>query len=190
MAPLLGAWQFLDETSPMAEQAIADDSAEVPEGEEKATAPRFARKKLIIFIAAPLLAFVLIGTGLYFTGMLNRFVGTKSETHEEKPAAPKQTVFYDLPELLVNLNGAGRKASFLKMSISLELESQVDVARLQSVMPRIIDNFQVYLRELRIEDLRGSGGMYRLREELLLRVAAAAAPAKIVDVLFKEMLVQ
>jgi len=127
---------------------------------------------------------------LYFTGMLDRFIGAKSEAQEEKAAPPKQTVFYDLPELLVNLNGAGRKASFLKMSISLELESQIDVARLQSVMPRIIDNFQVYLRELAHRDLRGSGGMYRLREELLLRVNAAAAPAKIVDVLFKEMLVQ
>ena len=174
----------------MTDQAIADDLAESPEGEEKAASSRFGRKKLLLFIAAPLLALLLIGAGLYFTGMLDRFFGAKSEAHEEKPAVPKQTVFYDLPELLVNLNGAGRKASFLKMSISLELESQVDVARLQSVMPRIIDNFQVYLRELRIEDLRGSGGMYRLREELLLRVNASAAPAKIVDVLFKEMLVQ
>ena len=173
----------------MTDHAIADDAAETPEGEGKAAASG-GRKKLIIFIAAPLLALLLIGAGLYFTGMLNRFIGGKSEAQEEKPAAPKQTVFYDLPELLVNLSGAGRKASFLKMSISLELESQIDVARLQSVMPRIIDNFQVYLRELRIEDLRGSGGMYRLREELLLRVNAAAAPAKIVDVLFKEMLVQ
>jgi flagellar protein FliL len=173
----------------MTDQAIADDLAESPETEETVAAPRFGRKKLILFIAAPLLAILLIGAGLYFTGMLNRFIGTKGEAQNEK-AAPKQTVFYDLPELLVNLNGNGRKASFLKMSISLELENQVDVARLQSVMPRIIDNFQVYLRELRIEDLRGSGGMYRLREELLLRVNAAAAPAKIVDVLFKEMLVQ
>jgi flagellar protein FliL len=173
----------------MTDQAIADDLAESPENEETAAAPRFGRKKLILCIAAPLLVILLIGAGLYFTGMLNRFIGTKSEAQNEK-AAPKQTVFYDLPELLVNLNGNGRKASFLKMSISLELENQVDVARLQSVMPRIIDNFQVYLRELRIEDLRGSGGMYRLREELLLRVNAAAAPAKIVDVLFKEMLVQ
>jgi flagellar protein FliL len=173
----------------MTDQAIADDLAESPEAEETGAAPRFGRKKLILFIAAPLLAILLIGAGLYFTGMLNRFIGTKSEAQNEK-AAPKQTVFYDLPELLVNLNGNGRKASFLKMSISLELENQVDVARLQSVMPRIIDNFQVYLRELRIEDLRGSGGMYRLREELLLRVNAAAAPAKVVDVLFKEMLVQ
>ncbi len=58
------------------------------------------------------------------------------------------------------------------------------------MMPRIIDNFQVYLRELRVEDLKGSAGMYRLREEMLIRVSAAVAPAKINDVLFKEMLVQ
>jgi flagellar protein FliL len=64
------------------------------------------------------------------------------------------------------------------------------VARLQAVMPRVIDNFQVYLRELRVEDLRGSAGVYRLREELLVRVNSAAAPVKVRDVLFKEMLVQ
>jgi flagellar FliL protein len=178
----------MDEAVSMTDQAIADDLAESSE-EGAVAAPRFGRKKLILFVAAPLLALLLIAAGLYFTGLLSRFMGGKSEAHEEK-VVPKQTVFYDLPELLVNLSGAGRKASFLKMSISLELENQIDVARLQSVMPRIIDNFQVYLRELRIEDLRGSAGMYRLREELLLRVNASAAPARIVDVLFKEMLVQ
>jgi flagellar FliL protein len=57
-------------------------------------------------------------------------------------------------------------------------------------MPRIVDNFQIYLRELRVDDLRGSGGIYRLREELLARVNAAVAPVKVNDVLFKEMLVQ
>ncbi len=62
--------------------------------------------------------------------------------------------------------------------------------RISAVMPRIVDNFQIYLRELRIEDLRGSDGIYRLREELLARVNAAVAPVKVTDVLFKEMLVQ
>ena len=57
-------------------------------------------------------------------------------------------------------------------------------------MPRIIDNFQVYLRELRVEDLQGSAGMLRLREELMMRVNNAVKPAKVNDVLFKEMLVQ
>lgn len=173
----------------MTDQAIAEDAVEPSEQGSATPAPRFGRKKLLL-ILVPVVALLLIGAGLYFTGIFGKLVGDKSTTEEAKEAPPKQTVFYDLPDLLVNLNGNGRKASFLKMTISLELESQVDVARLQTVMPRIIDNFQVYLRELRVEDLKGSAGMYRLREELLRRVNAAAAPAKIVDVLFKEMLVQ
>jgi flagellar FliL protein len=175
----------------MTDQAIAEDGAD---GAEQEPASGSGKKKLLL-IAAPLVALMLIGGGLYFTGILGKLLGgEKAESHDEKEQkkdeAPKQTVFFDLPDLLVNLNGSAKKSSFLKMAISLELENPADVAKLQSVMPRIIDNFQVYLRELRIEDLKGSAGMYRLREELLLRVNAAAAPAKIVDVLFKEMLVQ
>lgn len=176
----------------MTDQAIADDDAEgSDEDASVATAPRFGgKKKLILFIAAPLVLLLLVAAGLYFAGVLGKHGGESTEADEAKKAPPKQTIFYDMPDMLVNLNGTSKKASFLKMTISLELENQVDVAKLQSVMPRVIDNFQVYLRELRAEDLKGSAGMYRLREELLLRVNAAAAPAKIVDVLFKEMLVQ
>jgi len=99
-------------------------------------------------------------------------------------------VYYELPELLVNLNTDERKSSFLKIRISLEIEVPEDIPRIEQIMPRIVDNFQVYLRELRIEDLQGAAGMYRLREELLTRVSAAAAPIKVKDVLFREMLIQ
>ena len=109
---------------------------------------------------------------------------------EEQEVAIEDVVFFPLEEIIVNLNTGGRKSSFLKIRISLELTNSEDIPRIRDVMPRIMDNFQVYLRELRIEDLKGSAGMYRLREELLSRVNAAAAPAKINDVLFKEMLVQ
>ncbi|MBZ0325118.1 MAG: flagellar basal body-associated FliL family protein, partial [Alphaproteobacteria bacterium] len=90
----------------------------------------------------------------------------------------------------VNLNSQSRKPVFLKMSISLELAGESDAARVRQVLPRVIDNFQTYLRELRTEDLQGSAGLYRLREELLVRVNHAAEPAKVRDVLFREMLVQ
>jgi flagellar FliL protein len=92
--------------------------------------------------------------------------------------------------MLVNLNSTGRKASFLKLSVSLEVGSDADRAALTQLQPRVIDNFQVYLRELRIEDLRGSAGLQRLREELLMRVNAATYPTVVRDVLFKQMLVQ
>lgn len=112
---------------------------------------------------------------------------------EGAPAAAGATgaaVFYDLPEMLVNINTAGRTKNFLKMRVSLELANETDINRIENVLPRIVDNFQVYLRELRLEDLQGVAGMYRLREELLNRVNAAVRPAQVKDVLFKEMIVQ
>jgi flagellar FliL protein len=114
----------------------------------------------------------------------------EEEGESEFGGGSGEEIFYDMPEMLVNLNTPGRKSTYLKIRISLELQDPADVQRIELMMPRIIDNFQVYLRELRIDDLKGSAGMYRLRRELLTRVAAAAAPAQISDVLFKEMLVQ
>ena len=120
--------------------------------------------------------------------LLAMISGDETEQVEGGPAA--DAVFYEVPEILVNLNTGARKSTFLKIRVSLEVEKQSDIERIERMMPRIIDNFQVYLRELRVEDLKGSAGMYRLREEMLVRVSAAVAPAKINDVLFKEMLVQ
>ncbi|MFD0390311.1 flagellar basal body-associated FliL family protein [Tistrella bauzanensis] len=99
-------------------------------------------------------------------------------------------MYFDLPEMLVNLNTGGKRVSFLKLKVSLELQKQEDVALIEKVMPRIVDSFQVYLREMRVEDLSGSAGIYRLREELLDRVNVAAQPVAVNDVLFREMLVQ
>jgi len=180
----------------MTDRAIDDETdAEGEDAQEEAPKSRFGgKRRLLVFGAAGLLVLASTGGVLYFTGIAGKLMGTKpAETVEAgmPVAAPaKPSVFFDLPDLLVNLNSTGRKASFLKISVSLDLEDQADTARIQAVMPRIIDNFQVYLRGLRVEDLRGSGGIYRLREELLARVNAAAAPVKVKDVLFKEMLVQ
>jgi flagellar FliL protein len=57
-------------------------------------------------------------------------------------------------------------------------------------MPRLLDLFQTYLREMRPEELRGSAGTYRLREELIARADLAVAPARISDVLFTQLLIQ
>lgn len=153
------------------------------------------KKKLLIVIAVVLLLAVGGIAAAYFTGLLQPVIDLITGEHEQPvetvvKAKAKDAVFFPLEDLIVNINTGGRKSSFLKVRISLELEDVNDIKRIESVMPRILDNFQVYLRELRIEDLSGSAGMYRLREELLSRVNAAVAPVKVNDVLFKEMLVQ
>jgi len=161
------------------------------EGGGEAEAKGGGKKKLIMIVGGAVGLLLVAGAGLYFTGMLDGLLGKKHAPAVAEAPPPKPLVFFDLPDFLVNLNSGGaKKASFLKLSVSLELEKQEDTARLQAVMPRIVDNFQIYLRELRVDDLRGSGGIYRLREELLARVNAAVAPVKVNDVLFKEMLVQ
>ncbi len=151
------------------------------------------KKKLLIIIAAVLLLAIGGIAAAFYTGLLQPVIDLITGdvgVEEEQEVAIEDTIFFPLEEIIVNLNTGGRKSSFLKIKINLELTSSEDIPRIQGVMPRIMDNFQVYLRELRIEDLKGSAGMYRLREELLSRINAAAAPAKINDVLFKEMLVQ
>ena len=165
------------------------DGDEVDESSDKPG----GKKKLIIIAVVLLLAIGGIAAA-YFTGLLQPIIelitGEEATEEGEEKVDKENAVFFPLEELIVNLNAGGRKSTFLKIRISLELADGEDISRIESVMPRIMDNFQVYLRELRIEDLKGSAGMYRLREELLTRVNAAAAPAKIRDVLFKEMLVQ
>ncbi|MBL6933480.1 MAG: flagellar basal body-associated FliL family protein [Rhodospirillales bacterium] len=171
---------------------LDDDVDDHEEDDEEGSSDGGGKKKLFIIIGLALLLVVGGSAAAYFTGLLQPLIdmiaGDGAQSDEEVIA--QDAIFYDLPELLVNLSTAGRKSTFLKIRISLELEKPEDVPKVESVMPRIIDNFQVYLRELRVEDLKGSAGMYRLREELLKRVGAAIAPAKINDVLFKEMLVQ
>ena len=166
-----------------ADDAAVDEAADDAEG-----APRKSGKKLILFGAIGLVVLIAAGAGVYFSGLLG---GGQAETAGAAGGGPEGVAHYfDLDELVVTLGGAGRKSSFLKMRVSLELEGAADEARIKAVMPRIIDNFQIFLRELRIEELQGSQGLYRVKEELLARVNSAAHPTKIKDVLFREMLVQ
>lgn len=165
------------------------EGAENPAAAEEETAKKAKKKKMMI-IAAAVAGFVLLagGGGAAFFMMKKSDEGAKSqaEAMDEK----NKPVYFALGDLLVNLSGEGKHPNYLKVKISLELASEKDLPLMEAIKPRIIDNFQVYLRELRIEDLRGSAGLYRLREELLMRVTEAAAPVRIRDVLFQEMLVQ
>ncbi len=171
-----------------------DMEAEGGDGDEMDAAPPKGKKKLLIIIVVVLLLVLGGLAGAYFTGLLDpvlaMIVGEQKNTGETVEGESGPSVFYELPSLTVNLNTAGRKARFIKIQVSLELELETDKPKVEAVIARVMDNFNVYLRELRIEDLSGSAGMYRLREELLIRIRAAVAPVRVRDILFKEMLIQ
>jgi len=146
------------------------------------------------------------GGAAWYMGYLDKFLhkqidctsvepGDKNYEACQKQLAEEQAkegpgVFVDVPDLLVNLSSTGRQPRFLKVSLKIELDQKSDEKKFEEIMPRVIDQFQAYLRELRLEDLRGSSGMYRMKIELLSRVRAAAPGIKVRDVLFQEILVQ
>ena len=176
-----------------AKQAVAEVEEEPDEEAEQqpAATSRFKLPslklpslKLMIIAVAGLVVIAGAGAGAYF------FFGGPSH---DKPAqaAVKPAIFVDLPDVLVNLSNAGTdRTQYLKVKIVLELPDPLLVAQIQPLMPRVMDAFQTYLRELRPTDLDGSAGLYRLKEELTRRVNAAVAPHRITAVLFKEIVVQ
>ena len=174
-----------------ANAAAIDNEAEVEEGADGApaeTKKKFALKlppmKFLIIGAAALLL-IGGGAGAYFF-----FFSHKAEPKPEM-AAVKPVVFVDLPELIVNLaNPSSDRTQYLKIKVVLELPEQKMIEQITPIMPRVMDAFQTYLRELRPNDLDGSAGLYRLKEELTRRVNVAIAPSRITAVLFKEIIVQ
>jgi flagellar FliL protein len=102
---------------------------------------------------------------------------------------PDGVIFYTLPDIVVNMQTADGRPTFLKLKLTLEMPDQTAVDALDPNMPRLQDMFQTFLRELRPEDLSGSQGSYQLRMEILRRVNLVIAPSKANAVLIEEMLI-
>jgi flagellar FliL protein len=163
----------------------AEDVDAEGEGKEASAGKRKLSLKLIGMAAGGLVALCVLGGGGYYL-----FAGKSEASTAANQVKPP--VFLDMPDVLVNLssNGSGDRTQYLKVKVVLELPDQALSAQIQPVMPRLMDTFQTYLRELRPTDLDGSAGLYRLKEELTRRVNAAIAPARINAVLFKEIVIQ
>lgn len=150
----------------------------------------------LIAVGGMLGMLLIAGGGYYFF-----LSGASSEGNAEEAGAqivktaptnlpPSEAAFFDIPDIIVNLQTPDTTQAYLKLSVSLELEKAELKTAIEPVLPRVIDQFQSYLRELRVEDVRGSAGVMRLKEELLRRVNLAVAPTPVRDVLLKEMIVQ
>lgn len=180
----------------MAEQAVADRISEDLDESGAPLASGTTRRPP----ATAALAFIVLlnllvgglGLGAYLSAS-RASVGEKDPAvASEAPSttAPPAAITYAVPDLLVTLNGAESRPTRVKISLAVEVEDQATVARLKTVMPLVVDTFQVYLREFGIEDLEGVAGAERLREAFLMRVNAAIRPATVRDVRLEDMQVQ
>lgn len=144
------------------------------------------KKRLIIGGVVASLIFGGVGIA-YATGLIGRLTGTNAEARAADVTVPGSV---DIPEIVANLNAGPHRTSFVRVKARLELSSKSDEAAVQVLQPRMQDLFQTYLRDMRPDELRGSAGTYRLREELIARANIALAPARVTGILFVELLIQ
>jgi flagellar FliL protein len=168
-----------------AEEEEVEAGAEIDEEGESSQPKRKLSLKLIAIIAGG--ALVVLGGG----GTAGYFIFSGSKETKAAAVPVKAATFMDVPEVLVNLSNVGTdRTQYLKVKVVLELPDPALQPQIQTAMPRVMDAFQTYLRELRPSDLDGSAGLYRLKEELTRRVNAAISPNRVNAVLFKEIVVQ
>jgi flagellar FliL protein len=161
----------------MAAEAELDDAS---------AAPAKKGPKLIVIIGAAVGLVLALGAGAYFL----LFSGNGQKDAHGETAAALHSFIFNLPTMTVNLNSDGGPQTFMKLSVAIEVPDEAMMTEIQPRMAKVVDAFQVYLRELRKSDLEGSAGIYRLKEELRRRVNVAIYPASIDNILFKEILVQ
>jgi flagellar FliL protein len=164
---------------------MADNQAE---GAAETTEAPAAKGKLKMIVAVvAVLAFA--GGGATWFFFLRHH---NEETRAEAMAAPpKPPSYVEVPDMLVNLIGQpGERVQYLKVKIVLEVKEEKQAEAIKPSLPRVTDIFQTYLRELRLSDLSGSAGLFRLKEDLTRRVNAAVSPNQVSAVLFKEVVIQ
>jgi flagellar FliL protein len=164
----------------MAAEAEVDDAAPAKKG----------IPKLFIIIGAAAIVVLLAGAGLYVflsSSSAPTAEGAAQSAHAE---AAGHTFIFNLPPMIVNLKNDQQSGAFMKLTVALEVANEEMMVEIQPRMAKVVDAFQVYLRELRRSDLEGSAGVYRLKEELLRRVNVAIYPSRVESILFKEILVQ
>jgi len=200
------------------EKKPKEAEAEAPEGAEGAEGEAGGKKKLPLkmLIIAGAGALVVLGGGgaaafIFLKPKPEAAAGEhgkeakdkkKEKKKEEKKEGGKEdknapvvregpdgVVFYTIPDVVVNMQTADGRPTFLKLKLTLELPDDSEVDALNESMPRLQDMFQTFLRELRPEDLSGSQGSYQLRMEILRRVNLVMSPAKANAVLIEEMLI-
>jgi len=116
--------------------------------------------------------------------------GEKKEGGIKLAEGPNGEGFVTLPDLIVNIATADSRPAYLKLRLTLQAKDMETAATIEPLLPRILDQYTGFLRELRMEDIAGSAGYSRLQLELLKRVNLAIAPAQVDAVLIEEMLVQ
>lgn len=200
----------------MADEA---EENEEEEGGEAPAKPKMGMLKLGLFIGLPAIILLLAGVAgfMMFAGgsdepvmeaVLDEHgqpvlddhgqpVMAAAAAHDEaEPEHEAQAYFFPLRNaegaedpIITNIRSTDGRPVTVMLKITLESSNPEFGQVIEEHIDPIMDQFIMFLRELREDDLYGSAGMHRVRLELLRRVNLAIEPAQADAVLIQEFMI-
>jgi flagellar FliL protein len=154
-------------------------------------------KKTLILVGAAILLVGGAGAGIYYfvPSFLPAFIRPADATpkrqaqkvEEEKKREPE--VGADLEVFVVNLTGQA-PARYLRTTLSLGVKSEKEKEEVKELSGPIRDAVIMYLTERKVEELLDLKGKAKLRAELVKQINAAVGKKMVLNVYFKEFLIQ
>lgn len=158
---------------------MTDAVAEVPD-----TAEKNSKLPLILGVLAVLIG----GGGGFFAAYSGLILGADSHstaavTSTEAGALP-DVAFIPVEPMIVSLSPAANN-THLRFRAQLEVPAQY-ASDVETLLPRVVDVLNGYLRALEIHDLQSAASMTRLRAQMLRRVQIVAGSDRVNDLLIME----
>jgi flagellar FliL protein len=160
----------------MAQAKSQDDTEAQP--------PRRSRLPLVLALA---LAPVAAGGAFYavWSGLLGASFPPAAAARA--PDALPPMAFVPLDPIIVTLS-AGTRTRHLRFAAQIEVEP-ARTAEVQSILPRLLDVLNVYLRALDPAELDDPAALLRLRGQMLRRLRMVAGEGRVRDLLVTEFVV-
>ena len=153
------------------------------------------KKSKLPLIIGIVLMLVLGGGGFFavYSGLLfaPAHVPTEDELAELEDAVlePLPDVsFVPVEPLIINLAGPGGRSKHLRFQAQIEVPSAYQ-SEVESLLPRIVDVLNGYLRAVDIAELESPAALVKLRAQMLRRLQIVAGEGRIKDVLIMEFVV-
>ena len=108
---------------------------------------------------------------------------------EEEDVAPLPAVsFVAVEPLIINLNDPSGDNRHLRFQAQIEVPTQYE-QEVITLLPRIVDVLNGYLRAVAVPELEDPAALIRLRAQMLRRLQVVAGEGRVKDVLIMEFVV-
>ena len=153
-----------------------------------AEAPQEAKKSSKMPLILGIVAALVGGGGGFYAAFSGLILGPESEepavAASELPGTMPDVAFVPVEPMTVSLSPASQ-GRHLRFRAQLEVPSQY-ASDVQTLLPRVVDVMNGYLRALETRDIESAAALTRLRAQLLRRVQIVAGPGRVNDLLIME----